>query len=1073
MMLVSLSLVIPTTAQASEKRNFVAVIVDDSKSMSYYNEVGSDPAGLAAFAASQLPRFVPDGTTLGIFTFDSTATKDQQTREAKVAQPLHVIKNINDSVRQRSFDILSAALLKQNPEGFHPYGFGGTPCRDALIAASEWLATETGTDDAIARTVLFLSDGVCDGDQALKQSLVYNRLRANKALGPTALHCVGFGKDGTTAKARSQFKACDGRDFVAGPAGSGAAVVGDEEAQGLLQLLKSFASRLDAAKGQQTTWFVSDNEALRAMPVNFNQATSISLIVAELCEDPATCEDARPLKTADNPNTTSRIDGVTRETWRWPDGKNKKGEVAGPPIARFKTAYVSLTPALYRQLRGGDNGSGLDLSDKNRTAIFRPQYNFSADVKTYNGECSGARNAAAPEAEFIGVSNKKKICVEARLLAGGSHIERDLATYATLKRAYEGGDAAPNDKSLPDGNLKAWFADVGVKNGVSEEVSKVPPSEGVTTNFNFQNAGPTWRKTLIVEPCEVGPDGAIVKQSRDIHFMVRARTKAGIPWDKAPMAFHANVNACFGGEDADNDGSPSRLDCDDNDPRKFPGNDEVCDGIDNNCNGDVDEGDHLKGQKDPKTGKCYTDCVWGMAQSPVEAVDGAFEGLKQDNEGLVLDFGRPMGEAKVERVIRFNDDTRLACAKDRVKASIALKLVTVGKDKGDSLNTECYTLSGHLEDDGTPKIWKFTDSGTSPIRLKLERKPLCAVLGEPGGAPTAYDKEVALVVDWEKSQGITKDQLTSEEVAFTMRAHFLQSLSVKAVSGQTNLDLYDPESMLKFDVTPRLDMPSDTGATMVTIDPKNDLDMRLLKHQVLRARSEDQEGFQREDACGKPDADPESCMTSELQWINCDSQTELSEVIDLPVKPCTEDSGCGAGNRCVIEEGASTGNCAAQVCLKMVGAASCAGGGLFRFCNCINTESEELCHKVQMDSEEPLRVGLAGLKVSVKGGPTFTSYPTDANGKKADFTLSDEARLDNVSFSAERGFMDWFSPGSGPGWWWIVILLHVIWITGMLRTQSRTFAKMGASQNKLRAMAFIVLVWMATGAVHFLSSGLE
>ena len=173
-MLLPLLLLLPTTAQAAEKRNFVAVIVDDSKSMSYYKEVGSDPAGLAAFAASQLPRFVPDGTTLGIFTFDSTATKNQQTREAKVAQPLHVIKNINDSVRQRSFDILSASLLKQNPEGFHPYGFGGTPCRDALIAASEWLATETGTDDAIARTVLFLSDGVCDGDQALKQSLVYN-----------------------------------------------------------------------------------------------------------------------------------------------------------------------------------------------------------------------------------------------------------------------------------------------------------------------------------------------------------------------------------------------------------------------------------------------------------------------------------------------------------------------------------------------------------------------------------------------------------------------------------------------------------------------------------------------------------------------------------------------------------------------------------------------------------------------------------------------------------------------------------------------------------------------------------
>ncbi len=31
-------------------------------------------------------------------------------------------------------------------------------------------------------------------------------------------------------------------------------------------------------------------------------------------------------------------------------------------------------------------------------------------------------------------------------------------------------------------------------------------------------------------------------------------------------------------------------DCDDNDPNNFPGNNEICDGLDNNCNGQVDEG---------------------------------------------------------------------------------------------------------------------------------------------------------------------------------------------------------------------------------------------------------------------------------------------------------------------------------------------------------------------------------------------------------------------------------------------------------------------------------------------------
>ena len=42
--------------------------------------------------------------------------------------------------------------------------------------------------------------------------------------------------------------------------------------------------------------------------------------------------------------------------------------------------------------------------------------------------------------------------------------------------------------------------------------------------------------------------------------------------------------------DVDGDGVPASQDCDDNDANKFPGNTEVCDGVDNNCDGTVDEG---------------------------------------------------------------------------------------------------------------------------------------------------------------------------------------------------------------------------------------------------------------------------------------------------------------------------------------------------------------------------------------------------------------------------------------------------------------------------------------------------
>ena len=74
--------------------------------------------------------------------------------------------------------------------------------------------------------------------------------------------------------------------------------------------------------------------------------------------------------------------------------------------------------------------------------------------------------------------------------------------------------------------------------------------------------------------------------------------------------------------DADNDGVDECLDCDDNDPNNYPGNTEVCDGGDNDCDGDIDE--NAVDADNDGVDSC-DDC---------DDSDGASdEGFDQDNDG--------------------------------------------------------------------------------------------------------------------------------------------------------------------------------------------------------------------------------------------------------------------------------------------------------------------------------------------------------------------------------------------------------------------------------------------------------
>jgi len=67
-------------------------------------------------------------------------------------------------------------------------------------------------------------------------------------------------------------------------------------------------------------------------------------------------------------------------------------------------------------------------------------------------------------------------------------------------------------------------------------------------------------------------------------WQVRANCTGGA------SAFSHILLFATGTTDADGDGRPAGIDCDDSDPATYPGAPELCDGLDNDCDGQVDEG---------------------------------------------------------------------------------------------------------------------------------------------------------------------------------------------------------------------------------------------------------------------------------------------------------------------------------------------------------------------------------------------------------------------------------------------------------------------------------------------------
>jgi hypothetical protein len=120
--------------------------------------------------------------------------------------------------------------------------------------------------------------------------------------------------------------------------------------------------------------------------------------------------------------------------------------------------------------------------------------------------------------------------------------------------------------------VDGWFLERG----------KADPMTGALT---FENV-----KAVLTS---VNPAPFTVEDQRTTN--VRFRFNAGddvVQLGNGKVAIGIDVNDCTGGAqgcDQDGDGFPAGMDCNDNDATVFPGAPEMCDGRDNNCDGRVDE----------------------------------------------------------------------------------------------------------------------------------------------------------------------------------------------------------------------------------------------------------------------------------------------------------------------------------------------------------------------------------------------------------------------------------------------------------------------------------------------------
>jgi hypothetical protein len=151
----------------------------------------------------------------------------------------------------------------------------------------------------------------------------------------------------------------------------------------------------------------------------------------------------------------------------------------------------------------------------------------------------------------------------------GFGVDNDLKNL----RSYVNGALKLHFRTTYQGQFK-----VGIKSGANAQgwIDFTPGLE----QYGLRHDG-QWHEVTIPFSAFSNLDLAALDQA----FMFAGDAPA------APADFYFdNIYYSAKGADGDGDGVAAPADCNDNNPAVYPGAPEVCDGLDNNCNGQVDEG---------------------------------------------------------------------------------------------------------------------------------------------------------------------------------------------------------------------------------------------------------------------------------------------------------------------------------------------------------------------------------------------------------------------------------------------------------------------------------------------------